>query len=288
MDTVKKHILEKAEKLIVLKLITHLASGDGCNAGKKDDEIKELRKEILSKCLDFAAEELLVQRSVSDNYKEELKTRIRVVGQQLFDKKFNEYYHYFANFKFETTEAYDSFVKKTKNEAGRAMLDKSNEGKNLFEANKWQEFLNSRKPHLDERLEEIKFAFVGKMSEVPKEFMDMILVKMFEVFELKYTTDVLKACLKLQNMQTNLFKKLVEQKTEENKKLEHELSVKKQENMVYKCFADGHTYVIPPPPKAGELVVPTGRMVRCICKPDCQMTSFEPEYVLLDEVMKRQ
>ncbi|CAP37962.1 Protein CBG21072 [Caenorhabditis briggsae] len=30
-------------------------------------------------------------------------------------------------------------------------------------------------------------------------------------------------------------------------------------------LADGHTYVLPPPPKAGDRVVPSGKMVECIC-----------------------
>ncbi|ULU09294.1 hypothetical protein L3Y34_014012 [Caenorhabditis briggsae] len=61
-------------------------------------------------------------------------------------------------------------------------------------------------------------------------------------------------------MQTNIYKKLLEQKTNENKQLEYDRSVKQQtENLAYKNVADGHTYVLRPPPKAGDLVVPTGR-----------------------------
>ncbi|UMM10235.1 hypothetical protein L5515_000106 [Caenorhabditis briggsae] len=61
-------------------------------------------------------------------------------------------------------------------------------------------------------------------------------------------------------MQTNIYKKLLEQKTNENKQLEYDRSVKQQtENFTYKSVADGHTYVLRPPRKAGDLVVPTGR-----------------------------
>ncbi|ULT85087.1 hypothetical protein L3Y34_013646 [Caenorhabditis briggsae] len=291
MET-EKNILEQSEQIIVGQLISDLAIADGCNASKKDDEIKKLREEILSHCLNISTEKIVVKinsSGVSDDYKEELKTRIRELGQHIFEKKFDEYYHLLSNFKLETTEAYDSFVKKTKNEAGRAMCDKSTEGKDMFDDKKWQKFVQSRKPNLEKHLKEIKFALLEKMPEVPKELMEMPLAKMFEVFELKYQVDVLKAYVKLQKMQSNIFKKILEQTKNENKQLEYERSVRQQtENLVYTSFADGHTYVLPPPPKAGDRVVPTGKMVRCICKPDCEMTSGEPEYVLFAEIMKRQ
>ncbi|CAL2051395.1 unnamed protein product [Caenorhabditis brenneri] len=51
--------------------------------------------------------------------------------------------------------------------------------------------------------------------------------------------------------------------------------------------ANVHTEVYPPPIKPGAVVIPTGRLAKCQCKPDCDVDLAEPEYrVIAPEELK--
>uniref|UniRef100_A0A1I7TN92 REF/SRPP-like protein At1g67360 n=1 Tax=Caenorhabditis tropicalis TaxID=1561998 RepID=A0A1I7TN92_9PELO len=48
-------------------------------------------------------------------------------------------------------------------------------------------------------------------------------------------------------------------------------------------IAKQHVDVFPPPIRPGAVVIPTGRLVKCQCKPDCPVDLPEPEYRVIQE-----